>query len=135
VTLYLNTTTNSSSLPAATFLGQTVVVVIDRPLGSFHPTHGFIYPVNYGFLPGVPAPDGEGQDAYVLGVDEPLERFRGVCVAVIHRLDDEDDKLVVLPEGEHMDNDEIRRQTHFQEQLFQSEIVRKTCSAGTCRPS
>ncbi len=93
-------------------------------MGSAHPTHGFIYPINYGYLPGVPAPDGEDLDAYVLGVEGPVQRFRGVCVAVIHRLDDDDDKLVVLPAGMEMEDDEIERQTRFQEQFFQSVILR-----------
>lgn len=93
-------------------------------MGSAHPAHGFLYPVNYGYIPGVPAPDGEDLDAYVLGVGEPLQRFTGVCVAVIHRLDDDDDKLVVLPPGTDMDDAEIRRQTQFQEQFFRSEILR-----------
>ena len=67
--------------------------------GRITHSHGFLYPVNYGYLPGVPAPDGEDLDAYVLGVDQPLERFEGICIAVIHRLDDADDKLVVVPPG------------------------------------
>ena len=72
---------------ARDFLRQTVTVEIDRPLGSRHPEWGFIYPVNYGYLAGVPAPDGEELDAYVLGVFEPLARYEGRCIAVIHRLD------------------------------------------------
>ena len=93
---------------ARSFIGTRIEVSIDRPLGSHHPTHGFLYPVNYGCLPGVPAPDGEDLDAYVLGVDQPLERFEGVCIAVIHRLDDDDDKLVVVPEGVEMSDEQIR---------------------------
>jgi inorganic pyrophosphatase len=79
---------------ARRFLGKSVTVVIDRPLGSRHPRRGFLYEVNYGYVPGTRAPDGEALDAYVLGVGEPLERFAGVCLAVIHRRDDDDDKLV-----------------------------------------
>ncbi len=84
---------------ARTFIGKMARIVIDRPLGSRHPERGFIYPVNYGFLPNVPAPDGENLDAYILGVFKPIERFRGRCIAVIQRSDDDDDKLVVAPEG------------------------------------
>ncbi len=93
-------------------------------MGSAHPAHGFLYPVNYGYIPGVPAPDGEDLDAYVLGVGEPLQRFTGVCVAVIHRLDDDDDKLVVVPPEVQITDAEIREQTDFQEQFFQSVIIR-----------
>jgi inorganic pyrophosphatase len=109
---------------ARSFIGRRVQVIIDRPLGSRHPHHGFLYPVNYGYLPGVPAPDGEDLDAYVLGVEQPLERFEGVCIAVIHRLDDADDKLVVVPPGVALNDDEIREMTNFQEQFFTSEIIR-----------
>lgn len=55
-----------SDYPSATsFLGQTVTIVIDRPSGSRHPAHGFTYPINYGYVPGAPAPDGEELDAYL----------------------------------------------------------------------
>ena len=106
------------------FIGQSVCVQVDRPLGSFHPSHGFRYPLNYGYLPGVPAPDGEEMDAYILGVNRPLLEFQGTCIAVIHRLDDEDDKLVVVPHGQDHSDQEIRRLTEFQEQYFQSVIWR-----------
>jgi inorganic pyrophosphatase len=108
----------------SSYVGQRVTVQVDRPLGSHHPEHGHRYPVNYGYLPGVPAPDGEALDAYVLGVDVPLTAFTGHCVAVIHRLDDDDDKLIVVPEGIVLSDDEIRAQTHFQEQYFRSIILR-----------
>jgi inorganic pyrophosphatase len=109
---------------ASAYLGQRVTVRVDRPLGSCHPEHGFRYPANYGYLPGVPAPDGEALDAYVLGVDVPLSIFTGPCIAVIHRLDDEDDKLVVVPEGMALSDEEIRAHTDFQEKYFESVIVR-----------
>ncbi len=97
---------------------------MDRPLGSVHPKWGFLYEVNYGFIKGVKAPDGEDLDAYYLGVDKPLEQATGTCVAIIHRLDNDDDKLVVVPEGVEFTDEEIIKATHFQEQYFKSEIVR-----------
>lgn len=109
---------------ATGFLGEKVTVRVDRPLGSSHPEWGFSYPVNYGFIPGTEAPDGEEVDAYVLGVSEALEEFRGRCVAVIRRLDDDDDKLVVVPDGAEVSDMEIRRLTRFQERFFTSEIVK-----------
>ena len=110
---------------ARPFLGKEVAAIIDRPLGSKHPTHGFVYEVNYGYIPDTKAPDGEGLDVYVLGIDRPVETFSGICVAIIHRLDDDDDKLVIIPKliGDISD-EEIRRMTHFQEQFFTSEIIR-----------
>ena len=109
---------------ALPWLGQSVTVCVDRPLGSRHPRWGFSYTVNYGYLPGVIAPDGEELDVYVLGVVEPLLEFTGRCIAIVHRLDDDDDKLVVVPDGLSLSDDDILAQTHFQEQFFDSCILR-----------
>jgi inorganic pyrophosphatase len=81
------------------FIGRRVTVTIDRPLGSRHPEHGFLYETNYGYVPGVAAADGEDLDTYVIGIAEPADRYDGECIAVIHRLDDVEDKLVVVPPG------------------------------------
>ncbi len=106
------------------FLGKTVTVLIDRPLGSRHPQHGFLYLLNYGCVPGTLAPDGEELDAYVLGVFEPLERFEGRCIAVVQRLDDDDDKLVLAPEGVQYSDEQILALTEFQERFFKPVIRR-----------
>ena len=110
---------------AKQFLGIETKVIMDRPLGSTHPTHGFLYEANYGYVEGCTAPDGEELDAYYLGVTEPLSTATGICVAIIHRLEDDDDKLVVVPSGTELSDEEIRAQTFFQEQWFKSEIVRQ----------
>ena len=107
------------------FLGKKVTLVFDRPLGSKHPKHGFVYEVNYGYIPGVMAADGEELDAYYLGTQEALEKTNGVAVAIIHRENDDDDKLVVVPEGVEISDEEIVKATHFQERFFKSVIVRK----------
>lgn len=110
---------------AASYLGKEVKVIIDRPLGSKHPKHGFVYEVNYGYILDTKAPDGEELDAYVLGVEKPTESFKGKCIAIIHRLNDDDDKLVIVPKSsESISDEKIRNATHFQEQFFQSEIIR-----------
>ena len=104
-------------------LGQIVDVILDRPLGSAHPNDPkCIYPLNYGFVPGVYAGDGEEQDVYVMGVTTRILRFSGRLIAVIHRLNDNEDKWVAAPEGMHFTEDEIRDTTHFIEQYFESEI-------------
>lgn len=105
-------------------LGKEVEVVIDRPMDSKHPKHGFIYEVNYGYIPNTKSPDGEELDAYYLGVDKPLKKAEGVCIAIIHRTDDDDDKLVVVPNGVDLSDKEIEKQIHFQEQWFEHEIIR-----------
>lgn len=110
---------------AVSLIGKQVIVTIDRPLGSLHPKHRFRYEVNYGFVEGTVSADGEGIDAYVLGIDHPAATYSGLCIAVVHRTNDDDDKLVVVPQEKNtMTDDEIRRLTHFQEQFFQSIIVR-----------
>jgi len=105
-------------------LGKTVTVIMDRPMGTYHPKHkDMYYPVNYGYVPGIIAGDGEEQDAYVLGVNEPLQEFTGVVIAVIHRKDDVEEKWVVAPEGATFSKEEIWEQVKFQEQYFQAEIL------------
>ena len=105
------------------YIGQILTIRIDRPFGSPHPDHGFIYPVNYGYLPGAIGGDGEELDAYLLGVFEPIEEFTGVCIAIIHRLDDDDDKLVIAPEGKTFTPDQILALTEFQERFFKSQLL------------
>ena len=105
-------------------IGKTVKVIVDRPLGSRHPEHrDIIYPVNYGYIEGVTAPDGEEQDAYILGVDKPIKEFTGKVIAVIHRYDDIEEKWVVAPEGVFFGKEEIERAVHFQEQYFRYSII------------
>jgi inorganic pyrophosphatase len=107
------------------YLGQTVTVTIDRPLGSRHPKYPErIYPINYGFIAGTVSGDGEELDAYILGIDKPVNTFEGVVRAIIHRTNDDDDKLVVTPENYLPTDQEIREATHFQEQFFSSDIWR-----------
>ena len=105
-------------------LGGTVTVTMDRPLGSRHPRHpGMVYPVNYGFVRGLLAPDCAWQDAYVLGMDRPLETFTGRVAAIIKRADDVEDKWVVCPEGYAPDAATVMAQVRFQEQYFDSSVV------------
>lgn len=101
-----------------------MVRVVDRPMGSYHPTHKDIYySVNYGYVSGVIAGDGEEQDAYVLGVKQPLKEFVGNVIAIIHRIDDVEDKLVVAPNGVIFTKEQIEKQVHFQEKFFKTKII------------
>lgn len=106
------------------FLGKKVYVIFDRPKGTKHPKHGFEYEVNYGFIPNTKSPDGEELDAYFLGTEESLQNAEGVCIAIIHRENDDDDKLIIVPEGVQMTDEEIMKAVHFQEQWFTSVIIR-----------
>ena len=104
-------------------LGTTVTVTVDRPLGTYHPKHkDLYYPINYGYIEGIIAPDGEEQDAYILGVDEPVEQFTGKVIAIIHRFNDVEEKWVVAPEEKTFSKEEVWEQVKFQEQYFESEI-------------
>lgn len=109
------------------YLNKVVDVIIDKPLGSRHsekyPNH--IYPVNYGYVPNTISGDNEELDCYVLGIFEPLKTFKGTCIAIIHRIDDDDDKLIIVPEGKDYSDNEIRALTEFQERFFESNIIRK----------
>jgi inorganic pyrophosphatase len=109
---------------AKQFLGKLVTMGVDRPLGSRHPDWSFLYPLNYGYIPNTPAPDGDDLDAYLLGVFEPVETYTGRCIAVIHRLDDDDDKLIIVPDGRFYSDEQIVALTEFQERFFQSVIIR-----------
>lgn len=106
------------------YIGKVVEVKIDRQMGSKHPKHGFIYPVNYGYVPNTVSGDGEEIDCYVLGVFEPISVFKGKCIAIIHRLNDNDDKLVIVPEDRDFTNEEINVLTEFQERFFKHIIIR-----------
>lgn len=112
---------------AMIFLGKEVTIKIDRPIGSVHPKFDkLIYTSNYGYIEGTLAPDGEELDAFILKVSEPVKEFTGIAIAIVHRLTDDDDKLVVVPKGETMTDEEIEMAIEFQEKWITSKhtIVR-----------
>ena len=112
----------------AQMLGKAVHVVVDRPIGYQH--GDIVYPINYGYIPGIIAGDGEEQDAYILGVSEPITEFDGQVVAVILRNNDCEDKLVVAPDGVSFRKEEIASAVHFQEQYFSTRII--SCFEKSC---
>lgn len=104
-------------------IGKTVTVTVDRPLGSYHPEHKeMYYPINYGYIEGVMAPDSEEQDAYILGVNEPIDNFTGRVIAIVHRNDDVEEKWVVASKDMTFTKEEIMELIHFQEQYFDSKV-------------
>jgi len=109
-------------------MGKAVHVVVDRPIGY---QHGDIeYPVNYGYIPGLLAGDGEEQDAYILGISEPITEFDGQVVAAIRRKNDSEDKFVVAPAGNVYHQGQIAEAVHFQEKYFDISIV--SCFEKSC---
>ena len=106
------------------YLGKILDIEIDREFGSKHPKHGFIYPVNYGYIPNTISGDGEELDCYLLGVFEPVKTFKGKCIAIVHRTNDDDDKLIIVPENKEYSNEAINALVEFQEQYFEHIIIR-----------
>ena len=106
------------------YLGKSVTIEIDRPIGFHHVTKGIHldYTVNYGFLPGVTGGDGEEQDVYILGVKETVRTFTGPIIGVVRRRDDNEDKFVAAPEGMAFSKEEIAKEIHFVEKYFDSTI-------------
>ena len=106
------------------YLGKKIKIIIDRQMGTKHPKHGFIYPINYGYVPNTISGDGEELDAYLLGVFEPVKEYEGECIAIIHRTNDNDDKLIIVPKGKKYSDDAINALIEFQEQFFEHIIIR-----------
>ncbi|MGC6767580.1 inorganic pyrophosphatase [Enterococcus sp. LJL51] len=98
-----------------------ISVVVDRPIG-YQNEFGTVYPINYGYVEGLIAGDGEEQDVYILGVAEPIASFEGRLIAVIHRKDDVEDKWVAAPAGCSFSKKQIEDAVHFIEQYFDSSI-------------
>ncbi len=109
-------------------MGKCVRVVVDRPIGYQH--GDIIYPINYGYIPGTLAGDGEEQDAYILGISEPVAEFDGQVIAAIRRREDCEDKLVVAPAGTVLHQGQIAEAVYFQEQYFDSKII--SCFEKSC---
>lgn len=115
-----------TTVDSRTFLGKTVTVTVDRPLGSIHPKNeNIIYPLNYGYIDHTVSGDGAPIDAYILGEYEELATFTGKVHAILHRVDDDDDKLIVAAEDAEISDEDIREATWFIEQFFTSEIWRE----------
>lgn len=106
------------------YLGKTVDIKIDRPIGYKHKKENYtiIYPINYGYIPGVLGGDGEELDVYLLGVDKPVEEYTGKIIGIVHRENDVEDKLVMAPECIDFTQNEIAEQVHFQEQYYETHI-------------
>lgn len=109
---------------AESYLGRVVDIEIDRPIGYIHKKEKYTleYRINYGYIPGVLGGDGEELDVYLLGVDDAVERYTCKIIAIVHRHNDIEDKLVGAPVGMSFTRDEIEKAVHFQEQYYDTEI-------------
>ena len=115
---------NNRKAVAKSFLGKVVYIKIDRPIGYVHKKMFFslTYPVNYGYIPDVIGGDGEEIDVYLLGVDKPVTEFTAQIIAIIHRENDVEDKLVGVPVGYEITEEEIAQAVDFQEKFFKTYI-------------
>ncbi|MEG2645856.1 MAG: NUDIX domain-containing protein [Clostridia bacterium] len=117
----------------SSYLGKTVTIKIDRPIGSVHPKHpDIVYTINYGYIPGVLGGDGEELDVYIVGIDKPLDEFTGRIIGIIHRENDVEDKLVAASEGRIFYQNEIAEAVNFQEQYYITTVeglYQKSCGA------
>lgn len=107
------------------WFGKIVKVMIDRPLGSKHPQYDLMYPLNYGFIPETQAGDGMEIDVYVLGIFEPVQTAEVEIIALVHRQDDCEQKLVGVPPEKDYTREQIQALIEFQERFFQSTIIMK----------
>ena len=109
---------------ADSFLGKTVDIVVDRPLGHVHKSgaYSIVYPLNYGYIPGVIGGDGEEIDVYLLGISEPVAEYTAKIIAIVHRKNDEEDKLVAAPCDKTFSKEDVEKAVAFQEQFFETEI-------------
>ena len=106
------------------YLGKTVRIEIDRPVGYVHhkAKYDLIYPINYGYIPGVLGGDAEELDVYLLGVTEPVKEYDAHIIGAVFRTDDVEDKLVGAPEGMIFTKEEIAEAVRFQERYHVSRV-------------
>lgn len=105
-------------------IGKKITVIVDRMLGTRHLKFpDLLYPINYGYVEGIFAADGEEQNVYILGINEPVKKFTGIVVTIIHRFDDVEEKWVAAPENLTFTKAEIAEIVKFQEQFFHFEVI------------
>ncbi len=107
------------------YLGKAVTIGIDRPIGYVHHKGAktLVYPINYGYIPGVLGGDGEELDVYLVGVDMPVERYTGRIIGIVYRADDVEDKLVMAPEGVTFTAAEMAEAVRFQEKYYHTTVT------------
>ena len=106
------------------YLGKTVTIGIDRPIGYVHvkEKYSLTYKINYGYIPGVLGGDDEELDVYLLGVDHPVEEYTARIIGIVHRENDVEDKLVAAPLGMTFTAEEMYEAVRFQEQYYDSHV-------------
>ena len=106
------------------YLGKVVDIEIDRPIGYVHKKKNYdlVYPINYGYIPGVLGGDDEELDVYLMGVDEPVEAYTCRIVGIVYRRNDVEDKLIAAPLDKRYTAEEIASAIYFQEQYYDTYV-------------
>lgn len=107
------------------YLGKRIRIEMDRPMGYVHQKEGYAltYPINYGYIPGVPGGDGEALDVYLLGANRPLAEAECTVVGIVRRRNDVEDKLIAAPTGMAFTKEEMAQAVRFQEQYYDSFVL------------
>lgn len=106
------------------YLGKMIDIKIDRPIGYVHKKENYslTYPINYGYIPDVLSGDGEELDVYLLGVNEPVNKYKAKIIGIAHRENDNEDKLIACPADLSFSSEEIEEAISFQEKYFKTTI-------------
>ena len=106
------------------YLGKVVNIEIDRPIGYVHKKkkYDLVYPINYGYIPGVLGGDDEELDVYLMGVDEPVTAYTCRIIGIVYRRNDVEDKLIAAPVDKRYTAEEIATAIHFQEQYYDTYV-------------
>ena len=106
------------------YLGKEVTIEIDRPIGYVHRKgeKTLVYPINYGYIPGVLGGDGEELDVFLVGVETPVATYEGRIIGIVYRADDVEDKLVMAPTDKTFTAEEIAKTVYFQEKYYKSTV-------------
>ena len=106
------------------YRGKTVTIDIDRPIGYVHHKgeKTLVYPINYGYIPGVLGGDGEELDVFLMGVDHPVTTYTGRIIGIVYRADDVEDKLIMAPEGMDFSVEDMTKAVFFQEKYYDSHV-------------
>lgn len=106
------------------YLGKTVEIKIDRPIGYVHKKGEKVlhYPINYGYIEGVLGGDGEELDVYLLGVDHPVDEYKCKIIGIVYRENDVEDKLIAAHENSRFTKEQIEQAIHFQEKYYTTHV-------------
>lgn len=119
---------NSEEVEMKSLIGKELDAIITRPIGTVHPRYkDIIYEVNYGILKDYELKDNKELKTYIVGESMPTSQngiYHGKVLAILHRLNDDNDRIIIAPIGRTLSDDEIISKTEFAEQYFVSEIIR-----------